>query len=83
MSRIPREGSEEARKRLPALLERARRGKPTLITRRGEPYAAIVPVTALPRQQAGIGIRELRGSGKGFWSRKAPAWIDRIRNEWE
>jgi len=83
MLRIPKEGSEEARKRLPALLERAHRGKPTLITKRGEPYAAIVPVTALVQQQAGISIRELRGSGKGFWSENVPAWIDRIRDEWE
>lgn len=83
MSRIPKEGSEEARKRLPALLERAHRGKPTLITKRGQPYAAIVPVAALNRHQAGISIRELRGTGKDFWNKNVPAWIKRIRGEWE
>jgi prevent-host-death family protein len=83
MSRIPKEGSEEARKRLPTLLERANRGKPTLITKRGVPYAAIMPVNALVRQQAGISIQDLRGSGKGLWGKDVPAWIERIRNEWE
>jgi prevent-host-death family protein len=83
MSRIPKEGSEEARKRLPTLLERANRGKPTLITKRGIPYAAIMPVTALVRQQSGLSIRDLRGSGKGLWGKNVRAWIERIRNEWE
>ena len=82
MSRIPKEGSEEARKRLPALLERAHRGKPTLITKRGLPYAAIMPVTALARQQAGISIRALRGSGKNLWGKNVAAWVDKIRDEW-
>ncbi len=82
MPRIPKEGSEEARKRLPMILERAHRGKPTLITRRGEPYAAVVPVTAL-KQQAGIRIQESRGSGKAFWSKNVTGWVNRIRDEWE
>ncbi len=83
MTRIPKEGSEETRKRLPALLERAHRGKPTLITKRGEPYAAIVPISALNQPKAGIGIRDLRGTGKGFWSNNVPVWIKRIRDERE
>ena len=83
MSCIPKEDSEEARKHLPTLLERANRGKPTLITKRGIPYAAIMPVDALVRQQAGISIQDLRGSGRGLWVKKVRAWIERIRNEWE
>lgn len=83
MPPVRKEGSEEARKHLPALLERAYRGKPTLITKRGKPYAAIMPVAALARQQAGISIQALRGSGKGLWSENAAAWVDKIRNEWE
>lgn len=83
MPRIPKEGSEEARKNLPAILERAHRGKATLITKRGKPYAAIMPIAALVRQQAGISIRELRGSGKKLWGKDVPAWVDKIRDEWE
>jgi prevent-host-death family protein len=82
MSRIPKEGSEAARKRLPALLERAHRGKPTLITKHGAPYAAIMPATALARYQAGIGIQSLRGSGKKLWSKNVRAWVNKIRDEW-
>jgi prevent-host-death family protein len=83
MSRVPKEDSEEARKRLPALLDRANRGQPTLITKRGVPYAAIMPVDALVRQPAGISILNLRGSGKGLWGKNVKAWTKRIRNEWE
>lgn len=83
MAKIHEEGSEEARRRLPALLERAHRGKPTVITKRGAPYAVIMPVTALARQQAGISIRQLRGSGKSYWGKNAAQWIESIRGEWE
>ncbi len=83
MPRIPQEGSEEARKRLPELLDRAHRGKATIITKRGVPYAAIMPVTALARHLSGIGIRALRGSGKKLWGRNAAAWVDRVRDEWQ
>lgn len=83
MPHIPKEGSEGARKRLPALLERAHHGNPTLITKRGKPYAAIVPVSALAQRQAGIDIRDLRGTGKAFWGKNPADWLKRIRNEWE
>ncbi len=83
MSRIPREGSEGARKRLPQLLDLAHRGKATLITKRGVPYAAIMPVTALNRHLAGISIQTLRGSGKKLWGKNAAAWVDKVRDEWE
>ncbi len=83
MSKIHKEGSEEARRNLPALLERAHRGKPTVITKRGAPYAVLMPVAALAQHHAGIHIQQLRGTGKGYWGKNAAQWIDRIRDEWE
>jgi len=42
--------AEEARAKLPELLERAHRGLPTVITKRGQPYAALPPGDARARQ---------------------------------
>lgn len=83
MSSIRKEGSEAARKKLPSLLERAHRGLSTLITRRGVPYAAIVPASEALRKNAGLGLPQLRGSGKGLWGKDAAAWVREIRGEWE
>ena len=44
MSKIPRKGAEEARNRLPDLLEAAEKGRSTIITRHGRPVAALVPL---------------------------------------
>lgn len=38
-------GVEETRTKLPSLLEAANRGTVTVVTKRGVPYAAIVPVS--------------------------------------
>lgn len=83
MPRIPQEGSEEARRRLPALLKRAHEGGCTIITHRGEPYAAIGPLSVLERQGTGMDIRDLRGSGKDYWDADVAGWIDRFREEWD
>jgi prevent-host-death family protein len=83
MANIRKEGSEEARKKLPNLLERAHRGLSTLITKCGIPYAAIVPVSEALKKNAGLGLQQLRGSGKGLWSADAGAWVHKIRGEWE
>ena len=83
MANIRKEGSEEARKKLPSLLDRAHRGQVTVITKRGVPYAAIVPVTDAVKRTAGIRIQELRGSGKGLWREDAAAWVNEMRGEWE
>ena len=58
MAGIRKEGSEEARKKLPSLLERAHRGQVTVITKRGVPYAAIVPITEAVKKTAGIRLPE-------------------------
>lgn len=83
MTGVRKEGSEEARKKLPSLLERAHRGHVTVITKRGVPYAAIVPVTEAMKKTAGIRIQDLRGSGKSLWREDAATWVNKIRGEWQ
>jgi len=75
-------GVEEARQNLPSLLADANAGKPVVITKHGKPYAAIVPLEALPDAQTGPSFHALRGSGAGLWGDDAAAWIDRMRDEW-
>jgi prevent-host-death family protein len=82
MSKRRYSGVEETRKQLPSLLEDAHAGKPVVITKRGKPYAAIVPVDALPESGPRPSLLALRGSGAGLWGDDAGAWVDRLRDEW-
>lgn len=75
-------GAEEARANLPALLERAHHGTPVLITKRGRPYAALVPVDRLTGTTRRLAIGALAGSGKGLWGRKSAETVRRMRDEW-
>lgn len=79
-------GSEEARQQLPSLLERARGGVATVVTRHGRPCAAIVPVSVLDQAAAalprGPSLRSLRGSGAGLWGEDAGRSIADARDEW-
>lgn len=79
---IKRSGVEEARKNLPALLEQASRGHPSVVTKHGRVYAAIVPAHYL-RHGRGPSILSLRGSGKGLWGRSAGRTIRGLRAEWD
>jgi prevent-host-death family protein len=79
----PRSGVEEARRNLPALLERASRGEVSLVTKHGRDYAAIVPPDYLARPPNGPSILALRGTGKGLWGRSVRRAIDKLRDEWE
>jgi antitoxin (DNA-binding transcriptional repressor) of toxin-antitoxin stability system len=53
-----------------------------IITKRGKPYAALVPIEALPDASPRPSVVALRGSGAGLWGKSAAAWVDRMRNEW-
>jgi prevent-host-death family protein len=59
-------GAEEARQNLPALLEQAHQGKPTIITRHGRPFAALVAIEGAQSRRS-LGLTGLRGTGKGLW----------------
>jgi len=78
-----RSGVEEARKNLPALLEQANRGHPSLVTKHGRVYAAIVPAHYLQQGKRGPSILTLRGSGKGLWGRSIGRAVGQLRAEWD
>ena len=75
-------GAENARRRLPELLERAHAGEQAIITKRGVPYAAIVPLEQRVESR-GEGLLDLQGSGRGLWGDDAAEWVDGVRDEWE
>ena len=73
-------GVEEARKTLPELLSCAHRdGTVTIVTKRGVPYAAIVPVSQVVRGASSL--TALRGSARGCYG-DAAEYIARMRDEW-
>ena len=73
-------GVEEARKTLPELLNRAHRdGTVTIVTKRGVPYAAIVPVSRVVREASSL--TALRGSARGCYG-DAAEYIAGMRDEW-
>ena len=73
-------GVKEVRANLAAILRAANRdGMVTVVTRRGTPYAAVVPVSeAVPQ---GPKFRALRGSARGCFG-DAAKFVERLRNEW-
>jgi prevent-host-death family protein len=75
-------GAEEARNQLPRLLEAAEAGRSTVITKRGRPVAALVPiedyVAAGPQQP----LTPMAGSGRGLWGRSSAQTIRKLRDEW-
>ena len=75
-------GAEEARKRLPELLAEAEKGRSTIITKHGQPVAALVPIAvynSAVRQQP---LMPLAGSGTGLWGPDSGATIAELRDEW-
>ena len=73
-------GAEEARTLLPELLERAHAGSSMLITKRGTPYAALVPVDQVKRHR--VGLVSLKGTGRGLWGPHPAQQVDQVRDEW-
>ncbi len=77
-----RKGAEEARNQLPDLLEAAENGRSTVITRRGRPVAALVPIEAYGaaiRQQP---LTPVAGSGRGLWGQNSSRTLRKLRDEW-
>jgi prevent-host-death family protein len=75
-------GAEEARNQLPHLLEAAENGQSTVITRRGRPVAALVPINdyiAAARQEP---LTPLAGSGRALWGPTSARTIRKLRDEW-
>lgn len=80
-------GLEQARAQLPHIAAEARAGHTSVITRHGEPVAAVVPLSVLQAQQAGrirkSGILALRGTGRQLWPEGAGQAVAGMRDEWQ
>lgn len=81
MAKIVHKGSEEARNELPTLLEEAEGGRATIITRRGRPVAALVPL-AQYRARHQQSLLTLEGSGRGLWGKSSSEKLKKLRDEW-
>jgi prevent-host-death family protein len=79
---ILRQSVEEALKCLPELLDAAENGRSTIITRRGRPVAALVPITALGAATAQQPLTPWQGSGCGLWGKDSAHTVRRLRDEW-
>ena len=79
-NRVRVSGVEEARTRLPEILRAAHHeGAVTIVTRRGEPCAAVVPVSLALRDVPKLS--ELRGSARGCYG-DAARFVGELRDEW-
>ncbi|MBV9570851.1 MAG: type II toxin-antitoxin system Phd/YefM family antitoxin [Alphaproteobacteria bacterium] len=81
--RTIRKGAEEARNRLPELLDAAEKGQATLITRHGRAVAALIPADTYHAGSGQKSLLPLAGSGRGLWGRNSTAAIARMRGEWD
>lgn len=75
-------GAEEARNPLSHLLDEAERGQAAVITRRGRPAAAIVPIDAYDGAVRQAPLTPLAGSGRGLWGPDSSAIVSALRDEW-
>jgi prevent-host-death family protein len=80
--KIVHKGSEDARNELPTLLEEAEGGRATIITRRGRPVAALVPLSQYHISHRQQSLLTLEGAGRGLWGKNSAATIKKLRDEW-
>ncbi len=83
MAKVEHKGVEEARSQLPELLDAAVEGRSTIITRRGRPIAALVPLDVYKATGRQLPLTPLEGSGRGLWGRNSTRTIRALRDEWE
>jgi len=77
-----RKGAEEARNRLPELLEAAEKGRCTIITRHGRPVAVLTPIAAYRAAEGQQPLTPWHGSGRGLWGKHSARTLRRLRDEW-
>jgi prevent-host-death family protein len=75
-------GAELARANLPELLDAAHQGSTTIITKRGQPYAALVPVEQATKPPSGPSLLQMKNTGVGLWGRNSARTLARLRDEW-
>ena len=74
-------GVEETRSKLPSILRSANQeGTVTIVTKRGVPYAAVVPVSQAIREAPKL--TELRGSAGGCFG-DVRRFVEGLRDEWQ
>ena len=83
MAKVEHKGVEEARSQLPDLLDAAAEGRTTIITRRGRPVAALVPLDVYNATGRQLSLLPLEGSGRGLWGRNSTRTIRALRDEWD
>lgn len=79
-------GLEQCRIKLPALAALAHAGSPSIITRHGKPYAALVSVTALEKANGNrrkTSLLSLAGTGQGLWGDSPGQAVAALRDEWD
>ncbi len=76
-------GSEAARRQLPTLLDRAHGGEPSIIMKRGEPYAVLASPDQCRISSNQSGLLGLRGSGAGLWGEAPSNTVAELREEWD
>ena len=77
-----RKGAEEARNRLPELLDAAERGQSTIITRHGRAVAVLAPIAGCDAAAGQQPLTPWQGSGRGLWGKGSARTIRRLREEW-
>lgn len=82
MSKISHRGSEQARNELLCLIEAAEGGRATIITRRGRPVVALVPLDAYRTHHRQRSLLPLEGSGQGQWGEHSSRVLGKLRDEW-
>ena len=78
-------GLEQCRIKLPAMAALAHAGSPSVITRHGKPYAALVSVQMLEKATASqrkTSLLALAGTGQGLWGISTNQTIAALRSEW-
>lgn len=80
MDKVRIAGVEETRSNLPSILKSANQeGTVTIVTKRGVPYAAVVPVSHAVRDAPRL--TDLRGSAGGCFG-DARRFVKGLRDEW-
>jgi prevent-host-death family protein len=77
-----RKGAAETRNQLANLLDAAEKGQSTIITRRGRPVAALVPIEAYAAAARQRPLTTVKGSGRGLWGNNSKRTGRALRNEW-
>jgi prevent-host-death family protein len=75
-------GAEDARNQLPELLAAAENGESTIITKRGKPVAALMPIAAYATNSRQQPLSPLAGSGRGLWGNSSSRTLRKLRDEW-